>query len=439
MLADVKRLLERLQGDAQFKQQLIDDAPAAARELGLTTDLEQLRPLWEPDPSVPLHPGVLAYQQESQRKLAFREQVRQESAPSHPRLQSWRQRQMNRCALQLGSRLSEAIVHPPWSVELTRGCSVGCWFCGLSAVGLSAVYAYTEENRRSWGELLDLMDRWLGSAARWGFCYWATDPLDNPDYEKFCTDFSERLGMFPQTTTAQAWRNPERTRQLLLLSEQRGCVVNRFSILTLSLLKKVYQQFTPEEMLRVECVFQNREAPIAKAQAGHAREPKRAGAAKAAQVADSSSTIACVSGFVINMLDQSVELVTPCPADERWPNGYVVLQSGRFEDIAQLDGLVAEWVAALPQTVADLPRVRLAAGLQVLSQPEGVLFQGPEQGNRFSAAGYSMAGLVTLLQEGTRKADEIAFLMQFQYGVPERMTEQWLNTLFERGWLDEGP
>jgi len=35
-------------------------------------------------------------------------------------------------------------------------------------------------------------------AAGRGFCYWGTDPMDNPDYEKFCLDFHEVLGIFPK-------------------------------------------------------------------------------------------------------------------------------------------------------------------------------------------------------------------------------------------------
>ncbi|WP_225144527.1 MULTISPECIES: hypothetical protein [unclassified Bradyrhizobium] len=41
------------------------------------------------------------------------------------------------------------------------------------------------------------------------------------------------------------------------------------------------------------------------------------------------TTIACVSGFLVNMLQGRLQLVTPVPGSERWPLGYRVL-SERF-------------------------------------------------------------------------------------------------------------
>jgi hypothetical protein len=73
----------------------------------------------------------------------------------------------------------------------------------------------------------------FGEAATAGYCYWGNDPLDNPDYESFLIDFHDIIKAFPQTTTAQADRHVDRVRALLRLSEEKGGMIDRFSILTL--------------------------------------------------------------------------------------------------------------------------------------------------------------------------------------------------------------
>ena len=60
----------------------------------------------------------------------------------------------------------------------------------------------------------------VGDAAGRGLCYYATEPLDNPDYECFLVDFHAEFGRVPQTTTAAATRDIERTRRLLRWGQQ---------------------------------------------------------------------------------------------------------------------------------------------------------------------------------------------------------------------------
>ena len=43
-------------------------------------------------------------------------------------------------------------------------------------------------------------------------------------------------------------------------------------------------------------------------------------------------TIACVSGFLFNMVERNVRLISPCNASERWPLGYRIYDEGTFTD-----------------------------------------------------------------------------------------------------------
>ena len=92
---------------------------------------------------------------------------------------------------------------------------MGCWFCGLDAPGLTGVFTYTAEGAALWRDVLHVLRDLCGEAAQLGFCYWATDPPDNPEYEHFIEDFVEIIGDFPGFTSARALHDPERTRSLV--------------------------------------------------------------------------------------------------------------------------------------------------------------------------------------------------------------------------------
>ena len=76
--------------------------------------------------------------------------------------------------------------------------------------------------------------------------------------------------MLPQVTTAQALRNVEWTRTLLRYQRQQPLSHHRFSVLTLGMLRRIHQTFTPEELLDVTLVMQHREALERKVECGRA-------------------------------------------------------------------------------------------------------------------------------------------------------------------------
>jgi hypothetical protein len=111
-------------------------------------------------------------------------------------------------------------------------------------------------------------------------------------------------------------------------------VVDRFSILTTADLRAVHRAFTPEELTLVDLVLQNKGAIGEKKSAsGRAEEAGRRAARRGQdlKVTEEQPTIACVSGFLLNMMERSIKLVTPCRATPAWPMGYRVLAEGRFE------------------------------------------------------------------------------------------------------------
>ena len=109
--------------------------------------------------------------------------------------------------------------------------------------------------------------------------------------------------------------------------------LNRFSVLTLKQLTKIHDEFPAEELLLVELVTQNKGAITAKAVSGRAREPrfkKKIAEMYGEEGPVLSSTIACVSGFLINMVEKSIRLISPCNASDKWPLGYMIFDERTF-------------------------------------------------------------------------------------------------------------
>jgi radical SAM family RiPP maturation amino acid epimerase len=433
-IAHTKRLLERWEGDDAFRELLHQSPQQAARRYGLQADAEALRPVWDAgfDPSLPVAECVLRHRAFVGEKMAHREELRRTSRPLSPPFQAWRLRQMARTTSQLGAVRAHGIVHPLAAFELSKGCSVGCWFCGVSAPKLGDIFSYSDAHRGLWRDVCQVWREEMGPAAEQAFLYWATDPMDNPDYEKFACDFHELCGYFPQTTTALPLRDVDRTRRLLRLSEERGCLLNRFSLLTLKILDRVHEAFAAEELAFVELVLQIRKDTLSKAVAGRTLE-------KAIQqgVTDyQASTIACISGFLVSMVDRSVRLISPCPASPRWPLGYQVYGQGTFTSAEEFRELLRRLTSAqsMPLSVSWRQRVGFrgdlrwqveAGGLKVSSTYLHQTFRGLDEA--------ALEKLGARLAQGDLSAEEVAL----QVGADLPTVFLILNQMLAGGVLHE--
>ena len=390
-IAHTKRLLECWQGDEVFRARLHEDPALAAGELGLAT-----RPLWDAqvDWSLPVSQEVQRYRAFVAEKFAHRDELRRTSQPKSSNFHGWRVRQMFRTHSQLGGAKAHGIVHPLAAFELSKGCSVGCWFCGVSAPKLGDILAYTDANRDLWRQVCTVWREEIGPAAEQAFLYWATDPLDNPDYEHFACDFHELCGYFPQTTTAIPLRDAERTRRVLRISEERGCLLNRFSILTSKTLQRVHQTFTAEELAFVELVLQMPKETTSKAVAGRARDRALA----RGETDLEASTIACISGFLVQMIDRTIQLISPCPANEHWPMGYIVFAQRSFHDGESFRQALRELMSdqVMPPVASGLPRVALRGDLEGQVSEVGLVLSNSHLRQTFR--GLSHAGLEKLGQ-----------------------------------------
>lgn len=450
-VAHIKRFLEVWTADAAFREAVAIDPVAATKARGLKTNPDEIRRVWDARYAEeaaarqePPNRAVLRHRAFMLEKLLMRDRLREElCAPQDARHRAWRERQVKRVFSELGDRTGRAIVHAPFCIELSQGCSVGCWFCGLKAGKKEADFLYTDAHAALWKEVLHVLRATIGPNAWTGFLYWATDPLDNPDYERFCFDYSDILGCCPQTTTAQAQRQVERLRPFLPESFARGCRVNRFSILSLGMLEKVHAAFSAKELLHTELITQNPESNSMLGKTGRARDSvhlqRKAERLGIQMETLAPGTISCVSGFLLNMVERSVRLVSPCSSSERWPLGYWVYEEGHFKTADELADLLQGMVSRhLQDALTYRDPVAFRPDLRFAETPDSVVLTGLcTKTTMAPCEGIQVIG--RLVAQGDLTAGELAFTAEASDQLPLSDTFMILDTFWRSGLLDEDP
>ncbi len=362
-LAHIKRFLERFTGDKDFRNDILTgqmEIEHGAASIGCDVsivDFSTLRPFFDPKYADQRTPELLPNWPAAHLWNEYIETLtglRNEMIPANDTgglniaFDSWRIRQVNRASADLGVACN-GIVHPVIAFEVSSGCSVGCWFCGVSAERFRGHFSLENGGADEWRNTLIEVKSVLGGAIRSGFLYWATDPLDNPDYLGIVDIFYEETKVYPQTTTAIPLRNLELTRGVVDRWSKGKAYPNRFSILNKKTLLGVHEQFTPEELLSVELVLQNSgNSTNVKTNAGKAIPIKAVdgpnGTAKKG-FAIANGTIACVTGFLINIVEKTVRLVSPCMPTSDIPDGYIVFATSRYNDVSELGAVLRKMIA----------------------------------------------------------------------------------------------
>ena len=442
-ISHIKRFIEYYEADPEFRNSVAIAPEQILAKYNLKIPLEEIRWLSDKEffknqqaQGIPLPVSLQSYLDYETAVNELCDRWRNYMPESDPRFQAWRQRQMARIDSEMSKTLNAEIAHAPVCFELSKGCSVGCWFCGISAPRFSDIFTYNVENAQLWREVLEVVKEICGPAAGSGFCYWATDPLDNPDYQKFASDFHAILGKIPQTTTAQPMKDPARLRSFLKFSDSKEFAYHRFSILSLKILESVYAEFSPEELIRVGLVMQNKESLMNKAVAGRALEKKKKAGEVDSELAQ--PTIACVTGFLFNMVERSVKLISPCKADDRWPNGYRIYDRGTFETANDLKVLLERMMTQqMPLGIRPDIRLRFRRDLKHENLDDGF-----KVSTRFLALKFRHRPLIKELGEAILKGDKTAaeIFTEFEkLGLSPTEINYSLNLMFTRGVLDDEP
>ncbi|WP_200285760.1 radical SAM family RiPP maturation amino acid epimerase [Rhabdochromatium marinum] len=450
-VALVKRVLECWNIDPAFRDAWARNPQRALEDRQIALQAADVAPLLASEPvpeatdpilkavyqgrDLPDQPqAVRRYCAHLREKLHWRQAHRRANQPTDPRMAAWWERQVARLSGQMHADKADAIVHTPVSFELSEGCSVGCWFCALASEPLQdRIWRATPEHRVLWRSVLQQLKERIGPAVGNAFCYWATEPFDNPDYEVFLQDFQQVLGRVPQSTTARPTATIERTRALLRLSEGHG-VLNRFSILSRDIAQQVHAAFSARELLLTELLPQNRDAnpKFRKARAGRILESANPA------LTQTPTTIACVSGFLINLWAQRIQLITPCPASAVYPKGYQVLDEALFttaEDFGlMIECLISKHMLRFPPL--DAP-VRLRPDVRIeCPDASHLLFRALAKRVTLANQPHSHQ-LAELLEAGANTPAAIAEAREQAVGIDCQDSLFLINHLFDLGLFEE--
>jgi radical SAM family RiPP maturation amino acid epimerase len=425
----LKRIAECCQADPEFQQAYSADPAAVLREYRIDLDpaslnelLATARSCWES------HAIGIA------RELQGR-------ALADDRFQAWRQRQIKRIEAFHHVEIFRSLVHVPIAFELSRGCSGRCFFCCFDPPPLSGVFPYSEANSRFWREILSISMRLVGPLfGRGAPCYYATEPLDNPDYERLTRDFREITGFWPPLTTVKCVEDPKRIRQYIraVTSDSDHTALLRFSVTSLRMLREVHSEYTAEELAEVELVLNNPESSWKYSPAGRARRivERVSQNDRMAHKFYMPGPTACVTGFVVNLVDRSIRLVATCPPDERNPFGYILFDNIDFQTPQDyergLEELIAQHMPVFPH------------GNSALAFSPGFKLEATEGGCQFSTdfmtrrlpGDTSFVKMCELIDEGRYTWTDLCAIFDDAW-MTEMYLKPKLRLLFDLGLLRE--
>jgi radical SAM family RiPP maturation amino acid epimerase len=456
-IARVKRFFERFCGDDAWRKAL-RDSPGNAQALfeakGIELDAESVAAVWRDgcdihrisDSVVGKSDAPLGLWWEWSSDIAeYRRLCRHAggAAQKHPTFDGWRNRQLLRLSRELSPQNAAAINSPILSYELSSGCSVGCWFCGVSADRFGGFVPYNAENARLWGGILNALVERFGSAAATGFCYWATDPSDNPDYFRFIDDHRRITGLLPPTTTAVPLRSLSLTREVLSLNEQYKHGNNRFSVLTVKALDAIHQAFDADELLTVDLVLHMKGSLVGKAKVGRGlKNSERIDRVKPTDARwgelDQGS-IACVTGFLVNLPKKSIRLISPCRADEENSDGYRTYGEKHFSDVESfcvaIDELISENMAEQPSPGSV---ITFAPSLSLSWEGDSLMVRSHSGLEKVIPFGF-LHRMVELIALRRHTVSEVVDALAQEYPDDLIAVRVVLHDLFQSGLIEELP
>jgi radical SAM family RiPP maturation amino acid epimerase len=343
---------------------------------------------------------------------------------------------MNRCLAGIGG-INKSFVHCPLTIELDLGCSVGCEFCGIGAGKLKKICRYTEENAAMFRQIISDAHKLIGPAAGFGTLYLATEPLDNPDYELFEADYLKEFGFIPQITTAIPDRDIERTRRLIGELGVKPGYIHRFSLRSVEMAETVFREFTPLELLKVELLPQFPEAPSFVPFTVVGAEAERIGEEEIRDM--DPGTICCANGFVVNMAERSIRLITPCHMTNEFPNGIAEPVKKYFNTADECSRIMEEileeyMIIELPsdeplRLYPFLERCRTQYGDSLKSRYGGSIFAIDKLSKSYAKR------VIELLQEGTQNKHDIVSTIEHEFDAPAQDVFWLLNQLWKQGYI----
>jgi radical SAM family RiPP maturation amino acid epimerase len=478
MLAQFKRFCELYEGDKYFRAgvkrgHLEPEQQKFLRKVGVTFSLDEVATLWEDSEAgrelTAAICGSIPFSDLSAetRAVVDRSPVLQPFARFNaikalmcgasgrvahnlptlsPEYNAWRLRRIAATKSELGS-YGRNIDHPVLAIELCVGCSVGCYFCAFDAPRLSRVFDYeVPENRELFRGVAGSLSRLLGNAAGHGLLYWSTEPHDNPHYIDFMKDYKEVTGVAVCTSTAR-W-NEDWIRNLIKFYRAEAEPWPRISVLSRKIMHRLFEQFTPDEFRDVWLLPQQKDGEEArkKVPGGRAKMMKILVESKDQrdyaenEVPDEEvlqGSIACVSGILVNMIERTIQLISPCYTTEKYRYGYRVFSKASFETVEDFDREIRNIFTRkmLVAPYGTMP-MRFRDDLEYRPKDNGFVVVSPNHVHRFEGSEL-LKHLGDLIANGDLDYRQLNKRLLVDHGLNPMEVSAAIKRLFDRGFLDE--
>ncbi len=363
-----------------------------------------------------------------------------DSSTTKGKYELWRNRRIVAAKSELG-HFGNQIDHPTFAFELSRGCSVNCWFCGFDAKKLNGVYEYNEENQQTWRNIVAAGAELFGKNARNALCYYATEPMDNPSYLDFIKDYQNQTGGYVCTATAAPFKDPDAFRNLLNYYSEAVIPWPRVSVLTVSMMRKLHETYTPMELRDASLLDQTRDSGREKAVSGKTLEMDRDDLGGERENEDGlellpQGSIACVSGFYVNMIDKTIQLVSPCRANEKYPYGYRVFGTESFTNAFDYKEAILTLVdRCMNPVISPDMKISFRDDLEMIPTDSGFTLRSFYQ-KHYIKGGAELTELGKIIYNSKPTYDEL-FQKLMGYGASPLTIPGMVKNLFDKGFLDE--
>ncbi|GAB6179493.1 radical SAM family RiPP maturation amino acid epimerase [Desulfotomaculum defluvii] len=469
-ISQVKRFFECYEGDVDFRSsvnsgQINDEQQRRMKQIGIDFHLREMALVWE-KPEIlneyisrkrgSEHSDILIEHAELLRnypllelwvrfnlrqRMRIKEVCTQRQLPDlkNTMFENWRKRRIASAQSELGD-YNHYIDHPTLALELSEGCSVQCWFCSFSAKKLQKILDYNE-NKDFFRGIAQVCTDILGNnAAGRALLYYASEPYDNPHYIDYMRDYANITGSFVCTSTAVC-TNKKWIDDLLAFYRPYNLPWPRLSVLSTSVLHKIHDQHSPYELRDVSMLMQMKDSERPKVPGGRIFEQKgdmrQCNNINDLRVGIPQGSIACVTGFLINLVRKDIKLVSPCFTSEKWPYGYRIFDQASFNTVDDFHSTILDMIDRnMPKTPPAHMPLRLRDDLVCRISGRGFDLASPNQIHHFQNKSVFKA-LGELLVNPTVSYQDAFDILVDKYGQNPFEVQAVLKHMFTNGFFDE--
>ena len=480
MLAETKRFIECYLGDRGIRAAVAaggkfsPEQRRMLKEIGINFPPEAMAPLWKRPgliESIPLlvarHAGFEEIPSDLRELLAahpeFRTWFRWRFNLDRTRVKyrlltafrptssaqftAWRSRRVETTRNELGA-YGWRLEHPCHAMEMAVGCSVGCGFCAFDAGKLETVFDFSRpENRELVRSVASGMLQVLGWPAASGMLYWSTEPHDNPHYLQLLKFWEELTGAMLCTTTARTGEDWIRS---LIDYYAAGAVPRlQISVLTRPIMRRLHKTFTPLELRDVSFGMQQKDADVFRVKVPSGRKEMLERLIETKDLRDvdfenpprgfepPQTSVACVSGFLINMVKRSIKLISPCHTTLERSHGYRTFDETTFDGPEDFEPALRRVIgrSMVEQAYPEMP-VRWRDDLKVVPQPDGFTLLSPTTRRDFRKGELHLRA-ADLIGRGDLTHGQVFDALADHPGIGPLTAMSMLDLLFAKGYLCE--